>query len=118
MKNVILADDDKILHEGLSMLLQRNGYNVVASASNFFDLKKLMHSQDVDYIVCDCKMPGEGPANLLKYSNQFFPGRSVIFLTGLSSGFLFKHLLDLGVNGLVSKKDSIHSLIECLSTLE
>ena len=118
MKNVILADDDQILHEGLSMLLQRNGYNVVASANSFCDLKDLIQSQDANYIVCDCKMPGDGPANLLQYCKRFFPNCSVIFLTGLSCPLLFKHLADSGVDGLVSKKDSIHSLIECLSAIE
>ncbi|EPJ54780.1 MAG: hypothetical protein OFPI_05570 [Osedax symbiont Rs2] len=118
MKNVILADDDQILHQGLSMLLQKNGFNVVASASNFADLKELIQCREANYIVCDCKMPGEGPANLLQYCKRFFPNCSVIFLTGLSCGFLFKHLVDCGVNGLVSKKDSIHTLIECLSAIE
>lgn len=118
MKNVILADDDQILHEGLSMLLEKNGFNVVASASSFGDLKELIRSKDVNHIVCDCKMPGEGPANLLQYCKRFYPNVSVIFLTGLSCGFLFKHLVDCGVSGLVSKKDSIHSLVECLSAIE
>jgi len=118
MKNVILADDDQILHEGLAVLLEANGYKVVASASSFCQLKELLPSQKIDYIVCDCKMPGDGPVNLLQYCKRFYPDSAVIFLTGLSSSFLFKHLVDSGVDGLVSKKDSIHSLIECLSAIE
>ena len=117
-KKVILADDDKILHEGLSGLLESSGYCVVASASSFDSLKELLRSQVVDYIVCDCKMPGDGPVNLLLFCKRFYPTCSVVFLTGLSSGFLFKHLLDFGADGLVSKRDSIHSLIACLTSIE
>jgi two-component system invasion response regulator UvrY len=118
MKNVILADDDQILHEGLAVLLEANGYKVAASATSFCHLKKLLQSQKVDYIVCDCKMPGDGPVNLLQYCKRLYPDSAVIFLTGLSSSFLFKHLVDAEVDGLVSKKDSINSLIECLSAID
>jgi two-component system invasion response regulator UvrY len=117
-KKVILADDDQILHEGLSALLEKNGYCVVASADSFCHLKELLRTQTVDHIVCDCKMPGDGPVNLLLYCKRFHPTCSITFLTGLSSTFLFKQLVDLQVDGLVSKKDSIRSLVECLSAIE
>ncbi len=117
MKNVILADDDQILHEGLNMLLERNGFNVVASACSFIELKEIIQTVESDFIVCDCKMPGEGPANFLEHSKRYFPDRKVLFLTGLKSGFLFQHLIDAKVDGLVSKKDSIHCLVEALKEI-
>jgi DNA-binding NarL/FixJ family response regulator len=54
---VIVADDDVLLREGVSSLLERGGYEVVGQASDGPELMRLVRELRPDIAVIDVRMP-------------------------------------------------------------
>jgi serine/threonine-protein kinase PknK len=54
---VILAEDDVLLREGLAILLERSGFEVVGQAGNGPELLALVRDTAPDLVVVDIRMP-------------------------------------------------------------
>lgn len=54
---VVVADDDVLLREGLSSLLERSGFEVVGQAGNGVELVDLVRSTTPDLATIDIRMP-------------------------------------------------------------
>ena len=54
---VVLADDDVLLREGLASLLERSGYDVVDQAGNAAALLALVRTHRPDLVIIDIRMP-------------------------------------------------------------
>src|ERR1700728_1425353 len=54
---VVLADDDVLLREGLSSLLERSGFEVVGQAGNSPELLALTRSAQPELAIIDIRMP-------------------------------------------------------------
>ena len=57
---VILADDDVLLREGLALLLERSGFEVVGQAGSAPQLLQLVEDVTPDLAVVDIRMPPTG----------------------------------------------------------
>lgn len=56
---VIIAEDDTLLREGLEMLLERNGFSVIAGVGNAVELLAAGRSLHPDLVITDVRMPPE-----------------------------------------------------------
>ncbi len=56
-KRVVLADDTFIVREGVRLVLEQAGYDVVAVAENADDLLEAVESHEPDVVVTDIRMP-------------------------------------------------------------
>ena len=117
IKNIIVADDHAMILEGLISQLNKLGFNVIASASDFDQLISLLDTHTPDCIISDCHMPGIGAIEFLKHSKDRFPELSVAFLTGLESALLFEQLLAFKTNALISKKDSLKDISHAIASI-
>ena len=54
---IVLADDDVLLREGLSSLLERSGYEVVGQAGDGSELLELVRELAPDLAIVDIRMP-------------------------------------------------------------
>jgi DNA-binding NarL/FixJ family response regulator len=54
---VVLADDDVLLREGLAVLLQSAGFDVVGKARDASELLELVHGERPDVAIVDVRMP-------------------------------------------------------------
>ena len=54
---VVLADDDVLLREGLASLLERSGYDVVDQAGNAAAVLALVRTHRPDLVIVDIRMP-------------------------------------------------------------
>src|ERR1700752_1435748 len=54
---VVVADDDVLLREGLSSLLERSGFEVVGQCDNAPELLDLVHETEPDLAIVDIRMP-------------------------------------------------------------
>jgi DNA-binding NarL/FixJ family response regulator len=55
--SVVVADDDLLLREGLTTLLDRSGYRVVGQAGNADELLDLVRRHRPDLVIVDIRMP-------------------------------------------------------------
>ncbi|QXG34109.1 response regulator transcription factor [Pseudomonas viridiflava] len=104
---IILADDHPIFLIGLRVVLeQNNAAAVVAQASNPDELLAALNEHDCDVLVTDFMMPVEQQNDglrLLQRIRRDFPALPVVVVTTLSNAGLFQAMLDLNVQGLLSK---------------
>ena len=79
--NVLVADDEKNIREGLAEALRLEGYGV--STVEDGDLAWARYEKgDIDLVITDLKMPGVSGEELLKRVETETPGVPVIVLTG------------------------------------
>lgn len=104
---IILADDHPIFLIGLRVVLEQdNAATVVAQASNPDELLAALNGHDCDVLVTDFMMPVEQQNDglrLLQRIRRDFPDLPVVVVTTLTNAGLFQAMLDLNVQGLLSK---------------
>src|SRR6478672_10817832 len=54
---VVVADDDVLLREGLASLLERSGFEVVGQAADADRLLELVREHEPDLVIVDVRMP-------------------------------------------------------------
>ena len=57
LTQVVLADDDVLLREGLASLLDRSGFEVVGQAGDATELLELVRGHQPDVVIVDIRMP-------------------------------------------------------------
>ena len=104
---IILADDHPIFLIGLRVVLeQNNGAKVIAQASNPDELLEILRRVEADVLVTDFMMPDEhhnDGLRLLHRIRRDFPELPIIVVTMLNNAALFRAILELKIQGLLSK---------------
>jgi len=116
MKKVLLIEDDTVLRENTSELLELSNYEVITAANGKLGLEMAMHEKP-DIIVCDIMMPvidGYGVLEGLSKHNdtKFIP---FIFLSAKTERQDVRKGMDLGADDYITKpfsEDEIVSAIE------
>jgi two-component system capsular synthesis response regulator RcsB len=104
---IVLADDHPIFLIGLKVVIEQgNRAQVVAQASMPDELLEQLKRQPCDVLVTDFMMPvadqNDG-LRLLESIRRDYPALPIIVVTMLNNAGLFRAMLALGVQGLLSK---------------
>src|SRR5919107_3784393 len=96
---VILADDDVLLREGLSILLERSGFQVVGQAGDGRHLLELVRDTGPDLVIVDIRMPpshtGEG-LEAARVIRQELPDTGILVLSAHAE---VEHAMELLASG-------------------
>ncbi|ROL74605.1 response regulator transcription factor [Pseudomonas vranovensis] len=118
---IILADDHPIFRIGLRAVLEQiPGIRVVAEAGGPLELTTLLQSLECDVLVTDFMMPLEQQNDGLKLLEQLrrhHPQLPLLVVTMLNNAGLFRAMLALGVNGLLSKASLADELPQAIARL-
>lgn len=112
----MLADDHKLVREGLRRLLaDKPQWRVVGEACSGNDLLKILRETECDVIVCDLSMPDLSGLEALEVIEQQWPAARVVVLT-MHKGPLFfrKATAHKIVKGYVLKDDAFVELEQVL----
>lgn len=109
MKKILLLEDDKNLNHGITLKLQKEGYEV-SSAFSLKEAEELFVPGRIDLVICDVNLPdGSGLdfcARIRKKSNVF-----ILFLTALDSEIDMVNAYDLGADDYMTKPFSLMVLV-------
>jgi len=111
---VLLADDHEIVRQGLRVLLEREGFQVVGEASNGHEALKLCEANHPEVAILDVSMPllnGVDAAREIIKSN---PRTRVVLLTMHTENHLILESLRAGVTGYVLKTRAAAELVQAL----
>ncbi len=112
---VILADDHRIVREGLRwMLASEEGVDVVGEAESGAELLDLLERVDADVILLDIRMPGMSGLEALERVRIRAPDARVMILSMYDEPTYVHRAVELGAVGYLRKDVSRAELIRAL----
>jgi DNA-binding NarL/FixJ family response regulator len=118
---VVIADDDVLLREGLSSLLERSGFDVVGQAGGGSELLELVRERKPDLAIVDIRMPPTHTTEGLDAARAIRDETPETAILVLSAHVDVEHAMDLLASGERSGyllKTRVTDVDEFLDTLD
>jgi DNA-binding NarL/FixJ family response regulator len=100
---VILADDHRIVRDGVRWMLADEEVEVVGEAADGRELLALLETTEADVVLLDVRMPGMDGLEALEQVHDTAPDTRVIVLSMHDEPAYVRRAVDLGANGYVLK---------------
>jgi DNA-binding NarL/FixJ family response regulator len=120
---IVLADDDVLLREGLSSLLERSGFEVVGQAGDAAELMRLVRELQPDLAIVDIRMPPTNTTEGLDAARAIREELPDVGVLVLSAHAEVDHAMELLAGGerigylLKSRITDVEELIENLGRI-
>jgi DNA-binding NarL/FixJ family response regulator len=108
---ILLADDHVLVRQGLRALLEREGYQVVAEASDGQEAVRLVESLHPDIAIMDISMPSFNGLNAAQEMKRYSEKTKTILLTQHDEAQYVRAALEAGVSGYVLKNQVTSELL-------
>ena len=100
--SVLVVDDEPILRDILTRIVERAGYSVASAVDGLDALEKLKGAK-FDFVISDVKMPNMDGMKLLGEIKSSYPETSVILITGKMAEFRLEDALEAGADHFIIK---------------
>jgi DNA-binding NarL/FixJ family response regulator len=115
---LLLADDHTITREGTRRLLEAEaGFEVVGEAADGEEAIRLCQQLRPTVLILDVAMPGLNGVQVAQRVRELLKETRIIVLTGFDNEQYAATLLQLGVNGYLSKSVSSRELVSAVRTV-
>jgi DNA-binding NarL/FixJ family response regulator len=112
---ILMADDHKILLEGVVSLLQtEKSFEIAATAVNGFEVLELVKNKYFDICILDINMPGIDGIEVTRQIKLWKPDMKIIILTTYNDKEIITELIQLGVAGYLLKNAAKAELVEAI----
>jgi len=111
---ILLADDHEIVRQGLRLLLQREGFEVIGEAANGQEAIRLAAENCPDVAVLDYGMPLLNGIGAAREIMQSCPRTKVILLTMHTDDHYVLEALRMGIKGFVVKSQAPADLMQAI----
>jgi len=116
--SIALVDDQALIREGISRLLQLNPqYHMSWESSNGEEALNILEEQPVDIIISDIRMPKMDGIAFVKSLREQGNNTPVLTLTTFDEHQLFIQALRAGANGFLLKDVSLEKLHSAVETV-
>ncbi|RZF25974.1 response regulator transcription factor [Paraburkholderia sp. UYCP14C] len=120
--HVVVADDHDSIRAGVrSLLRNKPNIEIVGEAADTYGLAKLLDACVCDVVVSDIGMPGlDGDTSavpLLRRLLRRTPHPHVVVLTMIGRAHVLTGLRNIGVTGIVDKRDAVDALIDAIEAV-
>jgi len=112
-----LADDHVLVREGLRSLLEREGCQVLAEASDGLQALREVDSHKPDIAVLDITMPSLNGLDAAREVARTFPKTKTILLTQHDEDQYVLKALEAGVSGYVLKSQAAGDLLDAIRNI-
>lgn len=117
MNNIAIIDDHQLFREGLrQILIQDQDSNVQSYSSQALSIQDVIQTAP-DVILLDDSI-SENPFKLIRLFSKKLANTKIVMLTINPQRDRVLKALDLGINGYILKDTDIHTLYECLKTVD
>ncbi|MCB1304292.1 MAG: response regulator transcription factor [Leptospiraceae bacterium] len=115
---VYLADDHRILREGLKLILaESDGFEVAGEAGDGRTAWEELDREPPDVAVLDISIPGLSGIEIARRLKRYHPEVRVVFLSRHDDEEYIDQMLDMGVEGYVLKDDAGEDLLRSLEAV-
>ena len=108
---IVLADDHVLVRQGLKSVLEREGFQVVAEASDGQEALRHVKLLQPDVAVMDISMPTLNGLNAAREVRRASPKTKTILLTQHDESQYIRDALEAGVKGYVLKSQVASDLV-------
>lgn len=115
--SVVLADDHAVVREGVKLLLEMEGLDVVGQAADGLEAVRLVRDLNPDIAVLDRSMPLLNGVDAAREIRQFCPRTRLILLTMDNDENHLLEALRAGFRGCVLKSYEARELVEAIRTV-
>jgi len=117
LPRLLLADDHAMLRDGLRAILNDEGFEVVAEASDGREAVKLGQSLGVDVAILDISMPLLNGIDAAREILKSSPKTKIIILTMYTDDRYVLASLRAGIAGFVLKSKATSSLVQAIQAV-
>jgi DNA-binding NarL/FixJ family response regulator len=118
MIRIAVADDHRIIREGLDLLLaETDGVEIIAHASDGPELIGLLETMDIDVVLLDVRMPTMTGLNVLQRINELGLEVAVIMLSMYGDPVYVSRAIELGASGYLLKSVGHDELVTAIETV-
>ncbi|HET7792832.1 MAG TPA: response regulator transcription factor [Rhizobacter sp.] len=113
--NIVLADDHRIVRDGLKSLLEREAdIKLVGQACDGLEVLKLARELQPDLVVTDLSMPGLNGIETIRRLRGESPQMRVLCLSVHDEARMVLAVIDAGAGGYVLKDASFQELVQAI----
>jgi DNA-binding NarL/FixJ family response regulator len=112
---ILLADEQVLFRQGLKALLEREGFQVAAEASDGHEAVRLATQLQPDLAILDLAMPGLNGSDAARELQRTSPATRVIVLTVHDDRQRVLEALRAGVKGYVVKTQAAADLLQAIA---
>ena len=118
MITLLLADDHVLVRQGLRLLLEQAGFQVVGEACDGLEAVQLVRQLQPQIAVLDLSMPVMNGLEAARHIKEIAPTTPMVMFTMHVSDALTKDAQAAGIQCVVSKTESVvNQLITSISSL-
>jgi len=111
MANIIIADDHVVMRQGLRALLSGvGGWQVVAEASNGFEVLPLVEQFSPDILILDVSMPNLGGIETIARLKHNENSPAILVLSAKDDYEVVNEAMEAGAKGFITKSASSDEL--------
>lgn len=114
---LLVADDHRIVLEGVEGLLRTAGYDIVATCTNGEQVLQALTAEPPDIMILDVQMPAPTGLDILREVKDRRLAVQVILLTSSINNAQALEAIRLGVEGLILKEAASQDLLECVKNV-
>ncbi|WP_078544586.1 response regulator transcription factor [Litchfieldia alkalitelluris] len=119
MYRVLLVDDERIILEGISRIINWNelGTNLIGTARNGLEAYDFITREEPDIVICDIQMPGMNGLELVELVSKEKPFIKFIILSGFNDFNYAKQAMEYGVKHYLLKPCNEKNIADALLKL-
>ncbi|MGM9925878.1 MAG: response regulator [Bacillus sp. (in: firmicutes)] len=116
MVRVMLVEDQKIVRQGIAMMLAHHGIQVVAEAENGAEAIEYLKTMEVDLVMMDIRMPKMNGLEATRIIHREWPQVKIIILTTFNDDEYAVQALKEGAGGYLLKTADSGKLIAAIES--
>ena len=114
MVRLLLADDHRMLREGLRRTMEEQGFTVVGEAADGVQALNLARQLRPNVVLMDVSMPGLDGVEVTRAIRREMDGTQVVMLTMHSDGDVVARAIQAGAVGYLVKDCSVEEVVDAV----
>lgn len=115
---VVVADDHKILREGVvSLLKDEDDIQIIGEAENGEELLSRLSNTVVDVVLLDIGLPGMNGLDAAIYIIKHFPNTKILVFSSYDEDQYILKMLEIGVSGYMLKTSGSKELVAAIKAV-
>lgn len=117
MAGIMIVEDSITVRRALRLILEKNGYTIVAEASNGLDAIEKYKKARPDIVTMDIAMPEMNGVDAMKEIRKEFPNAKIIMVSAYKDKELVINSLKFGAKGYILKPIDQKKLIATIESV-